>query len=80
MVSMPRDTAIVRCPDCGETRKISVRQKRRLINGNKTAHCEICRTLPASATYTKAHANYWEERYDIQWIRETAAMIWPDDA
>jgi hypothetical protein len=77
---MPLDTTIVRCPDCGETRKISVRQKRRLINGHKAALCEICRTIPSSATYAPSHANSWLDRYDVEWIRETAAMIWPEDS
>ena len=72
--SVSREMATVRCPDCGETREISARQKRR--NGN--TRCSICRTLPLPPRVTLKHKRFWLDNYSMEWIRETADMIWGD--
>lgn len=74
-----RDTAIVRCPDCGGTREISVRQKRRLTNGSKSMRCSLCRTIPKAAKIKQSDLNYWLDRKDMEWIREVGSMIWGEE-
>lgn len=70
---------VVRCPDCGETREISIRQRRRIRNGDSTDLCPLCRTLPKAAQASAADKEFWLEGHSLEWIRETAAMIWGDD-
>lgn len=70
------ETASVRCPDCGESREISVRQKRRLTNEGGTMLCAVCRTLPKAAKPTLKDKRYWLDNYSMEWIQETAEMIW----
>lgn len=74
--SLSRETATIRCPDCGEFREISVRQKRRLVNGGGSMLCRVCRTLPDPAPITMKHKSFWLDNYSIEWIVETADMIW----
>lgn len=71
-----RDTTVVRCPDCGGTREISVRQKRRITNSNKSLLCSLCRTIPRAAEFGDKDLAFWVDRYPLEWIRETAEMIW----
>ncbi len=66
----------VRCPDCGETRKISDRQKRRINNEGGNELCSVCRTLPVAARVTLKHKRFWLDNYSLEWIVETAEMIW----
>lgn len=77
-VQMARDTVMIRCPDCGGTREISVRQKRRLINGSRSLRCPLCRTLPKPATVGEEDRLFWTENYSMEWIKETAQAIWGD--
>lgn len=72
---MSRETDTVRCPECGDSREVSVRQRRRLANEAGDYRCSLCRTvLPVEIN--SAHLNYWTKRYSPEWIEETAAMIW----
>jgi hypothetical protein len=73
-----RDTATVRCPDCGGTREVSVRQRRRLVNEGGDMKCSVCRSITGPIKVTQAHRNYWISRYSSEWIRDTAEMIWGD--
>ena len=75
---MAQDTVAVRCPDCGETRDITVRQKRRLISEGRTFQCSVCRTIPSPAKVEPRHRNYWLQSQSMEWICETAEMIWGD--
>lgn len=77
--SIARETATVRCPDCGETREISIRQKRRLMNEGGKMLCSVCRTLPRPAKVTLKHKRFWLDSYSMEWIRETAEMIWGEE-
>lgn len=77
MAEQPKAT--VRCPDCGGTREITMRQKRRLTQEGRTFHCNICRTIKHPATSSFRHRNYWLKSQTMEWIRETAEMIWPED-
>jgi hypothetical protein len=76
---MTRDTVVVRCPDCGGTREISVRQKRRITNGDRSLLCSLCRTIPLPAEIRPQDRDYWTDRYPMEWIRETAQAIWGDE-
>jgi DNA-directed RNA polymerase subunit RPC12/RpoP len=78
---MPNETstAAITCPECGGTRLISVRQKRRIMNGNRNLVCSLCRTLPDPAPVTPAGRKYWTDRYPMSWIEETGRFIWGDD-
>lgn len=76
---MARDTVVVRCPDCGGTREISIRQRRRIKNGDRSLRCSLCRTLPNAATVSEDDRLFWTESYSIEWIKETAQAIWGDD-
>lgn len=77
---MAEPNATVTCPDCGNPREITMRQKRRLIHEGRTFHCTICRTIPERAKVGLRHHNFWTKQYSTEWIRETASMIWPEDS
>lgn len=38
--------------------------------------CQLCRTLPKEIVVTDEHKRWWLERYSIEWICDTAEMIW----
>lgn len=76
---MARDTTVIRCPSCGGTREISVRQKRRITNGSRSLLCSLCRTIPEPAIVTQADRDYWLKSQTPEWIKETATMIWGDE-
>lgn len=76
-VTITRETVVIRCPDCGGTRQISVRQRRRIRNSRVvTSRCSICRTIKSPAEVTKADRDFWLDRYPMEWIREVADAIW----
>lgn len=76
---MTRETATVRCPDCGDPREVSVRQRRRLTNQDGDFRCQVCRTIPFPAVTSPSHRNFWSKQYSPEWIKETAEMIWGDE-
>lgn len=78
-MTMARDTVVVRCPDCGGTREISIRQRRRIKNGDRSLLCSLCRTIPNAAEVSDQDRAYWTERYSIEWIKETAEAIWGNE-
>jgi len=71
-----REVAVVRCPDCGGTREISIRQRRRIKNGDRSLLCSLCRTIPHPAEVTQDDRDFWTESYSMEWIMETADWIW----
>lgn len=73
---MARETVVVRCPDCGGTREISIRQRRRIKNGDRSLLCSLCRTIPSPAEVTDEAREWWLENHSKEWIAETADMIW----
>lgn len=73
-----RNTTTVRCPDCGEVRRISVRQKRRINNEGGNMLCAVCRTL-MPIKVTLQDKRWWLDNYSMEWIQETAEMIWSDE-
>lgn len=75
---MPQETVTVKCPQCGDPREISVRQRRRLVNSGKSFKCHICRTMQ-DPVVTQEHLDWWRNRYPMWWIKETAEMIWGDE-
>ena len=36
----------------------------------------MCRTIPDAAQPTQADRDWWLGRYPLEWIRETAAMMY----
>lgn len=38
--------------------------------------CAVCRTLPKAAKPTLKDKRYWLDNYSMEWIQETAEMIW----
>lgn len=77
--TLPRETAAIRCPDCGGTRDVSVRQKRRLINQDGDLRCSVCRSIPDPAKFGPRDLDWWSSRFSQEWICETAEMIWGED-
>lgn len=75
---MAREIVTVCCPDCGDPREISVRQRRRIANSDKDFRCALCRSIPESPVVTEADRKFWLDRYPIEWIVETGRMIWGD--
>jgi predicted RNA-binding Zn-ribbon protein involved in translation (DUF1610 family) len=73
---MVMDMASVKCPGCGNVRDVSVRQMRRLRNQNVDARCTLCRAFSSDVKFEQSHRNYWLKRHSMEWIVETAEMIW----
>jgi hypothetical protein len=65
----------VRCPNCDEVRRITDRQYRRAKDGGSIFLCRRCRSRQVIVV-TEEDRAYWLERYPIEWIVETATMIW----
>lgn len=40
--------------------------------------CSLCRTLPPPPRAMLKHKKYWLDNYTMEWIQETAHMIWGD--
>ena len=78
MVLMEERSIIIRCPDCGDTRKIGARQNRRVKNQEADDRCSLCRSFKHPAKIEQKHRNYWTSRYSDEWIKKTAEMIWSD--
>jgi phage terminase large subunit GpA-like protein len=77
---MERDMSLyIRCPDCGETRSLGIRQLRRAKNQNVDPRCSVCRSIKSPAVIEQKHRNFWTNQYSSEWIKETAEMIWGDD-
>lgn len=73
-------TATVTCPRCGGRRELSVRQRRRVVNGDGDFTCLTCRALERRQDdyliVEQKYRDYWLERYSVEWITETARGIW----
>lgn len=72
------DNVTVRCPDCGGSRNLSVRQRRRILNQDGDLRCSLCRSNPHPPISTAADREFWLSQYPMDWILETAEMIWGD--
>ena len=68
----------IRCPDCGETRELGSRQIRRAKNQNVDPRCAVCRSIKQSARVEPKHLAFWTSDHSMEWIQETAEMIWGD--
>lgn len=66
----------VKCPGCGDTRRVTDRQYRRAKADGSDFKCQICRNMNKQVEVTEAHRRYWTDRYPMEWIIETAELIW----
>lgn len=67
----------VRC-QCGDHFEITSRSHRRHRQAGTEWRCFICRVRSRTISDSPRFQNYWLDRYPIEWIRETAEMIWGD--
>lgn len=58
------------CPECGTTRKVSVRQMSRYFAGETAGLCVECREVPT--VVTDELREWWLERYSLDEIRRLA--------
>lgn len=70
------------CPQCGDERRITERHFRRATAEGSVFKCHRCRKPIARIVVTDEMRDYWLERYSMEWICETAMLIWgpPDRA
>jgi len=71
-----RAPVTVRC-DCGDTFTLASRSYSRHLAQGTTWRCSICRRKTPQISPSR-YTNYWLDRYPIEWIKETAGMIWDD--
>lgn len=70
-------TVTVRC-ECGEIFDISSRSDRRHRKQQTRWRCLRCRRQTRQIEVQPRYINYWLDRYSMEWIQETAFMIWGD--
>lgn len=65
----------VRC-ECGEPLWISTRAHSRHRMLGTRWRCRFCRRNSPAPDTSPRYRNYWLDRYSLEWIKETAEMIW----
>lgn len=67
----PSERIIIKCPECGERRSLTIRQARR------AGKCPYCR-YPLRIEITDRYRNFWLERFSMAEIRVLADTIFDD--
>lgn len=67
----PSERVIIKCPECGERRTLTVRQARR------AGQCPFCR-YPLKIEVTERYRNYWLERFSMTEIKVLASSVFDD--
>jgi hypothetical protein len=75
------DIITVCCAACGDALEISKRSWRRYRQRGRLPCCHICQVLarrpaPLHTMVVRRYHNFWLKDYSLEWIEETAQMIW----